>query len=247
MIARKAVNEKGEKAILITTRTYSNSTAKHVSYVYGVLYGINQNVIRCPYPDLNRRIDNFKWWQSEAEEIIKMLGKARKPDIYVGKLQYLKQQVISYCNFIGFEIPQMLNFILSISDKEGLKVYETEKAKFERRALGVDLKNWFEGKRPYGGNKKHYDLIRYCPQRKEFFTSGGVSVPYEIALDFYNKLKQGIHPDKVTFNKNLYYHIETWETGTLKIGCHYFRITHLLRMGYLVFESNYYANEKLAS
>lgn len=121
MIARKSTNKNGDTAILLTTRGYSNTTAKHIANVTDAVMYSGINVIKCAYPNENGHMENFNDWRSHLIEVVSGLSRSRKPEIYWKEIDKLRYYINSYCDFFELEIPDFLKELFSVKSKEDAK------------------------------------------------------------------------------------------------------------------------------
>src|SRR3569833_369914 len=80
MIARHVTNEKVERAILFTERTYSNTTAKHIKAVENAVSHLH--LIYVPDPALSRE-ELFNDWHVQMVNIAHLLVQSKLPVKYV--------------------------------------------------------------------------------------------------------------------------------------------------------------------
>lgn len=232
-IARIMTNEQGQEALLFTTRGYSNTTGKHISIVSAATRQYKK--IFCNNPK-GSHDENFKAWLSSCETIAKNLINARKPEKYLTEIAYNKRQAEQYCEFFGIDIPENLQNVFNISNKqEYLSLYEKqiefEKQEQKRRLreqkaqFKEQFKKWinYETDRLYTNYK--YDFLRIKENRIE--TTQAVQIPIEIAKRLYLSIKNG---SLSVGDKILNYSVD--KIGDeIKIGCHTFAKSYLLRFG----------------
>lgn len=232
-IARIITNEQGQEALLFTTRGYSNTTGKHISIVSAATRQYKK--IFCNNPK-GSHDENFKAWLSSSETIAKNLINARKPEKYLTEIAYNKRQAEQYCEFFGIDIPENLQNVFNISNKqEYLSLYEKqiefEKQEQKRRLreqkaqFKEQFKKWinYETDRLYTNYK--YDFLRIKENRIE--TTQAVQIPIEIAKRLYLSIKNG---SLSVGDKILNYSVD--KIGAeIKIGCHTFAKSYLLRFG----------------
>lgn len=232
-IARIMTNEQGQEALLFTTRGYSNTTGKHISIVSAATRQYKK--IFCNNPK-GSHDENFKAWLSSSETIAKNLINARKPEKYLTEIAYNKRQAEQYCEFFGIDIPENLQNVFNISNKqEYLSLYEKqiefEKQEQKRRLreqkaqFKEQFKKWinYETDRLYTNYK--YDFLRIKENRIE--TTQAVQIPIEIAKRLYLSIKNG---SLSVGDKILNYSVD--KIGDeIKIGCHTFAKSYLLRFG----------------
>lgn len=230
-------NDKGEQALLFTTRGYSNTTGKHISIVSAATRQYDK--IFCNNPKGTHE-ENFKAWLQYSENIASELIRARKPEKYLSIIEKNKEQAELYCKFFGIDIPQNLQNVFNISNKEEyLKLYE-KKIEFEKQEQKRKLKEqkiqfkeqfkkWLneETDRLYTNYK--YDFLRIKDDRVE--TTQAVKIPLELAKCLYLSIKNG---SLSVGDKILNYSVD--KVGKeIKIGCHTFTKPYLLRFGSQLF------------
>ena len=232
-IARIMTNEQGQEALLFTTRGYSNTTGKHITIVRSATR--QYKTIYCNNPK-GSHDENFKAWLSSSETIAKNLINARKPEKYLTEISYNKRQAEQYSEFFGIDIPENLQNVFNISNKqEYLSLYEKqiefEKQEQKRRLreqkaqFKEQFKKWinYETDRLYTNYK--YDFLRIKENRIE--TTQAVQIPIEIAKRLYLSIKNG---SLSVGDKILNYSVD--KIGAeIKIGCHTFAKSYLLRFG----------------
>lgn len=233
-IAKHIVNEQGQRAVLFTERTYSNTTAKHKRNVY--MSCKNDDIIYCQNPESSHE-QNFNCWYNLAYmDGATKLETARKPEIYLNILSMIESKAVKYAQFFGIEIPETLKAVFSIKDKsqyldyqhkanELAKIEAAKRLKEQKKQFKEQIKKWLnlETSRLYTNYK--YDFLRINENRIE--TTQAVQIPLAIGKKLYelikdNKLSVG---DKV-----LNYSVN--EIGKdIKIGCHTFKQSYLLKFG----------------
>lgn len=231
----KHVEFNGEKAVLFTLQTYSNTTAKHIHVVRQACRHLN--VIYC-YSINNDHLPNIEWWITQAEYKGGKLLNARKPEIYLNQLSQLRNEAQRYCNFFDLPMPIALERALNIQDKEQYSKYIEEQVAFIAAAKKEEekqlkkkhkaaLAKWLAGETNRLYVHDGFDYLRMSADNSEVETTQGVKVPYKAALFFYNKIKDGSLKvgDK----------LEDWtvnEVGKeIQIGCHTFKTDYLLKFG----------------
>ena len=210
-----------DKTLLFTERTYSNTTAKHISVVSHATSHINK--IYCYNPNASH-VDNFNYWLNNAEQLADKLKRANKPEIYISQLQQIDNKAKIYANYFSIAIPETLQSVLKVTNKAEILAYmetkaeliaaeKLEKEKRLKKEHLRELKEWknFEVNRMYQRNG--FDYLR--KNDTEFQTSQGVKIPIEIGLRLYNNLAAVKVNDKFldfTFNEITKKYIG--------IGCH---------------------------
>lgn len=232
-IAAIVNNSQGVEAMLFTFRTYSNTTSKQISIVRSATRQYNK--IYCFNPNYSHEA-NFIEWINLAEIEAFKLRKAKKPEIYLNELGRLSDQVNTYANYFGLEIPITLQAVLSIKDKkenleymskkdELIKIEVAQKMKAKKIEYKEQLKKWFnfETGRVYSGF--NLDFLRVNENRIE--TTQAVQIPVELAKRLHNKIKTNTLQ---VGEQLLNYRVD--EIGDIiKIGCHNFKRSYLLNFG----------------
>ena len=209
------------KTLLFTERTYSNTTAKHISVVSHATSHINK--IYCGNPNWNHT-DNFTYWLNVAEQLADKLKRANKPEIYINQLQQIETKATKYANYFSIAIPETLQSVLKVTTKTEILAYMENKAeliaaeklakeKAAKKEHQTNLKKWrkFETGRLY--TRAGFDYLR--KNDTEFQTSQGIKIPIEIGKRFYNNLAAVKINDKfLDFTVN-----EITKTY-IGIGCH---------------------------
>jgi hypothetical protein len=210
-----------EKTLLFTERTYSNTTAKHISVVGHATSHINK--IYCSNPNGSHE-NNFNVWLNIAEQLADKLKRANKPEIYISQLQQIENKAKIYANYFSIAIPETLQSVLTVTTKAEILAYMENKAELikaeklaKEKALKkehtTNLKNWrnFEIGRLY--QRDGFDYLR---KDAEFFqTSQGVKIPLEIGLKLYKNLANVKVNDKF-----LEYTVNEVTKQFICIGCH---------------------------
>jgi hypothetical protein len=235
----KHIELNGQKAVLFTTRGYSNTTSKHIAVVRQAASHLN--VIKCYNPNTTHE-ENFNRWKIDAELVAAKLPKAKKPEKYLNELEYINSQANKYAHFFGLELPANLTAILSIKDKNEYNTYHEQKTAIleaERLKKEAELKKqhkkalneWKTGKTNRLYIRIKTDYLRLNKENERIETTQAVQIPLELAKRLFysikeNTLKAG---DKVL-------NFEVNEVGTkVKIGCHTFTKKYLLQFGSQVF------------
>lgn len=236
-IAKHVINDAGKKATLFTERSYSNTTAKHISVVRQAARHLN--VIYCYNPD-NTHEQNFKCWLNDAEQSAEKLVKAKKPELYLSEISQIASKVNKYASFFSIPIPQTLQAILAIGNKSEYAAYAEKKSEYElaekkqaeknlQKRHKKELSEWLKGKthRLYVHNG--FDYLRVSDNGIE--TTQAVQIPLETAKGLYTAIKDNSLNVGAKFMQ-----YEVLETGkNIKIGCHNFKTDYLLKFGQTLF------------
>jgi hypothetical protein len=210
--------------LLFTERSYSNTTAKHIS---AALHAVSHKTkIYCAHPTGTHE-SNFNYWQAAAEGHLEKLKKANKPEIYLIQLERIKDKAKIYADWFKINIPATLEAALSITNKaEVVNYLETKRLLIEKEEARIkeenaikhakDLADWriFDRQRLY--SRDGFDYLR--KNKEGFETSQGVMIPLEVGLRFYNNISNVKPGDKF-----LSYDVNEVTDTDISIGCH--RIT----------------------
>jgi len=235
----KHIEKDGERAVLFTTRAYSNTTARHIAVVRHAASHLN--VIKCYNPNTTHE-ENFNRWKVDAELVAAKLPKAKKPEKYLNELEYINSQANKYAQFFGLELPAILTTILSIKDKNEYNAYHDQKTAIleaERLKKEAELKkqhkkaliDWKAGKTHRLYTRIETDYLRVNEEAARIETTQAVQIPMELGKRLYNSIKENTLKvgDKVL-------NFEVNEVGAkVKIGCHTFTKKYLLQFGSQVF------------
>jgi hypothetical protein len=209
------------KTLLFTERTYSNTTAKHISCVSYATSHINK--IYCGNPNWNHA-DNFGFWLINAEQLADKLKRANKPEIYISQLQQIETKATKYANYFNIAIPETLKSVLKVTTKAEILAYMENKAeliaaekivkeKAAKKEHQTNLKKWrnFEISKLY--QRDGFDYLR--KNNEQFETTQGVKIPLEIGLRLYKNLAAVKVGDKF-----LDFTINEITKKYIGIGCH---------------------------
>lgn len=211
------------ETLLFTENSYSNTTAKHINHVWHATS--HKNRIYC-YNPTGTHEENFKHWLYEAKDNIKKLSNARKPEKYLWELQRIKDKANKYANYFGIETPELLEYLLSITDKAETKEYlenkqkliEAEKKRKElelKKEHAKSLKKWRKFEQGTLYLRDGFDYLR--KDSENFQTSQGVKIPLAVGLRFYNSI---VNKTIKAGDKFLDYTISEVNNKLIKIGCH---------------------------
>lgn len=238
-IAKHVTNDKGEKAVLFTKSSYSNTTCKHINRVRRA--GNHLNFIYVPDPS-NGKVLNFEDWAKDATNIASNLVRAKKPEIYLNKLAKLKEEASVYAGFYGYEIPTSLGEILNISNAAQyveLNKVAIERAKKEealriariKKAAVKEVKEFREFKRTVVYNRAGKDYLRYNKESKRIETSQNVEIPAEIGKRFYKFVLETIKNGGCVANSCgqtiLQYEVKEINKDFVVIGCHHIELKEI--------------------
>ena len=223
----------GERVLLFTTRSYSNTTSKHVQLARNATSHIKK--IYCANPEASHE-DNFKAWINSAKISALKLAKAKKPEIYLNELNWTAREASKYADFFGINVPETLQTLVNMKDKAEYKEYAKKQAeetakeaqriiKERKKKFKESFKKWLSCEIPYLYERLGFDFLRLNDDRIE--TTQGVKIPIELAKRLYINIKTGTIKEG---DKLLNYTID--KVGAqIKIGCHTFQKSYLLKFG----------------
>lgn len=241
-IARHVKNAQGERAVLFTLRSYSNTTAKHLHIVRHACNHLN--VIYCFHPEYNHA-DNFSHWQSVAEGNAQKLRTARKPEKYLNEIEAQAVQARRYAEFFGLSLPETLQVAFAVSNAEEYHQYTVKKREIaikEQRAAQRRLQRKFKNelaKWLKGENKRLYtrfnrDYLRFNTITERIETSQNVEIPLRTGRTIYEAIKAGTLKVGDTVLDRYSVHAVN---GEIVIGCHTYPTAYLLEFGRELFEN----------
>lgn len=224
----KFVEFENKKVLLFTLDSYSKTTAKHISIVRQACSHIEKLYVESPKFSHN---ENFRSWEQKAYTITQAFQRAKKPEIYIRKLQEISNYVHKYAEFYNATIPDELIQLLNISSSsESVEYFKEINKKIEEDRIKNQLKRYKDSKAELKkwrtfeldkcwkqfGDGVYLRIIAY--QNTAFVeTSKDIKIPKDVALRFYNsfidnKLKVG--------SKFMDFKIDEVSTQHIKIGCH---------------------------
>lgn len=115
VIARKVNTPSGVK-ILLATRGYSNTTAKHTRLVYKVIAA--KDIIFCHNAAKGLEADNVQQFLNEFTQTQNKLQTARKPEIHLKNMLVIARRAKTYCEALSLELPVQLNDFLTLKTQK---------------------------------------------------------------------------------------------------------------------------------
>lgn len=232
-IAKHVDNGRGDSAVLFTTRSYSSTTAQHISIVRSACSHLNR--IYCYSPDELKSV-NFDHYRTEIESIATKLVRAKKPEIYLNEIDQVSATARKYAEFWGVPIPESLQEAMNISSKDSYAGYnerkqaaalieKTRREKELKKKHKEELKKWLSGESYSLYSRDGYDYLRVKDGRVQ--TSQRVELPIEMGKRLYQSIKE----DTLKVGDKILNYIVN-ETGAVyRIGCHTFTRKYLLEFG----------------
>jgi hypothetical protein len=227
----------GDK-VIFTTRSYSNTTAKHISIVRAACSHLAK--IYAPHVD-GRHSDNFDVWKRDIEQALNAMKTARKPEKYFEAVEHTKQQVNEYCKALNVKPPSDLKKLLALTFENAGELAKKQAAKEKRERENIINKGskifskyvnlWREGQsyeqiREQINDSNRAILQKYINMNDFTYlrvidgqveTSKGVKLPIDVAkryVDAYfnNAINKG---DRI-----LHYTVSNVNKAGIQIGCH---------------------------
>ncbi|OCX54230.1 hypothetical protein BEL04_08200 [Mucilaginibacter sp. PPCGB 2223] len=230
MIARHVKNDKGERAVLFTERTYSQTTAKHIAIVRNA--SSHLNLIHVADPALNKE-ELFNDWQERMISVAEKLADAKRPQKYATEIEKLYHEAERYADFFGYEMPELLVMAGNIRNSETFMAYltkdraerEAEKAEESERLKKLHaqrLKDWRAFKSNGTGSLDGWDYLRFLEQTCEVETTQRVIFTLFDAKALYRFIKDTIAKGSYSENSEQFlgYDIIEINKAYVRIGCH---------------------------
>lgn len=231
IIARHVVNYSGERAVLFTERTYSQTTAKHIAIVKGAASHLN--IIYVADPALSKD-DLFTEWRGRIITVAEKLANAKRPQKYATEIQTLYDEAQRYANFFGYPIPELLAEAGNIRNTETFRDYlakdkaerEAEEAEYNKRLKKTQkekLKAWRVFENNHFMSLDGWDYLRCNVQTCEVETTQRVSFSLDEGKALYGFInatiaKGGCGECGETFLGR--YPIIEVNKAFIRIGCH---------------------------
>lgn len=221
--------------VFFTTRSYSNTTAKHISLT---LHAINhKTVIYCYNPKNAARgihLENILQFEHSAKIISYDLAKSKKPEIYLSKINEQRRMLEAYANHFSLNLEDFSLFYVYIQSKEeGKEASEKEIKKLaelqakQAKELRSKVKKEIKLFRDFKINNLQYrdgfDFLRYNPNKEAIETSQGVLIELPIAKKLYTQIIETIKTGNCTLcGENFMdrYEIKEISPKQIVIGCH---------------------------
>jgi hypothetical protein len=233
-IAKHVTNKKGKRAVIFTTRSYSNTTAKHISATRGAISHMDKIYVYNPEASTEKNI--YEAIQSIKAELTG-LRNARKPEKYINPAESVYSDLKKYCEFYSIKIPKEATKLIEEAKsgkyaeylvKEAKRIERANKQR-EARELKREkerLTKWrnFDGVDINLNNLIiEGDFLRYNRNSKRVETSKGIEVPVEIAKKSHQWIKKTVKAGGCVGDckyKILDFTVNTVSNDLIKIGCH---------------------------
>lgn len=237
-MAKHIKNKKGEKALLFTTRTYSKTTAKHLSILRSATNHLN--ILFCFNPNFEPQ-RNIEEAEREIKNVLTGLEKARKPEKYILEAEQIQTRVKKYADFFGLKTKSIDKLIESAKGGKYAEMLKKERKAKERREekerkeaqikFLETLNKWraFEIGTIYG-RPFDCDFLRFNKETKRIETSQGVEIPEEIGKRAFDWIiKTEICAGDCNY-KVLDYEVKELNANFVRIGCHKIEIEEVKQL-----------------
>ena len=231
IIARHVKNDKGERAVLFTERTYSQTTAKHIAIARGA--SSHLNIIYVADPALDRD-ELFTDWRGRIITVAEKLTVAKRPQKYATEIENLYHEAQRYADFFGYEMPELLVQAGNIRNSEQFLAYltkdraerETEAIAYNKRlkkAQKLKLKAW----RAFENNSfmtlDGWDYLRCNVKTCEVETTQRVTFSLDEGKALYRFIEATNAKGSYAYNSEKFlgqYPIIEINKTYIRIGCH---------------------------
>lgn len=230
-IAKHVENEAGKRVVLFTNRSYSNTTATHISVVSSACSHLDKIIVSNPNDSFN---GNMNALRNSVKNTLAGLVNCRKPEKYISPAENLIEDGKKYAEFLGKEFSADISDILENAKNGTYKEYlekereRIEKEKQEREAKEIkeakkQLTKWRKGKIAlFYGRLLDRDYLR-INSKGQIQTSQNIEIPVEIAKRANKWIKIMLNGEGCIGNcdyKILDYEVKEVNKDFIHIGCH---------------------------
>ncbi len=251
-IARHVVNAKGEAGILLTTRSYSNTTSKHIHIVRMAIHGNGVPVFHIYNVERDAKQQAEAFSEAVESETKACFGPTGRFRASAWKdLQTLVSQANAYAEFFGvrkrWEMPADTESIKAAIVKDAQRKERAEKKQAKARAKQAaerhakqlqSLEDWKAGKAVDCYYFDHDIPTALRVVNGEVETSKGATFPVSHAargLEFVRAhIGKGWKRNGHTFHLGNYAIDEIDLNGNVKAGCHYVEYAEIERIAPLL-------------
>lgn len=241
-IARITENKAKDKTIFtdreicfFTLRTYSNTTAKHISVTRQAsshkdrLYMAN-----IPLNDMDIDNDfhncNLDVWRNSIEANLKKLLTARKKEIYYAEISRIQAEMKRYISYFSVKVDKKTKLLLQdvTSSNDAIEYIKKEEVRIKadrvkrenqaKKLFAESLTKFRSGEiNRLQTNQSGFDYLRYNVNKDQFETSQDINIPAVIGLRFYNNCILSTCNECTTF---LGYPVKEITKDYVHVGCH---------------------------
>jgi hypothetical protein len=238
LIAKLVTNQRGERAVLITGRTYSRSTSAHVTIVRNASNHLDKLAV--PDPDLSKE-DLFEKWYGEIRNIADSLAGARKPQKHILEIGRVFDEAKRYADFFGYEVPEVLVKAGEIrnsgqyhdllqQERELRKVQEKRAQAEALRLQKLKLKGWRKFEIHYVSTADGFDYLRFNKANQTIETTQRVEFSLAAGRQLYGLVLTNIQKGGCTHCGETFlgrYSITEINDKFIRVGCHKVSLTEI--------------------
>lgn len=188
--------------VLFTTRKYSNTTAKHISYVQGACS--HKDIIYCYNPEQaynGIHGENIKNFEAIARNISNSLVSAKKPQKYIDQISRERNLFEKYCAFFKLNVKKVIKdyqlYALFTESKEHDSFLRAKAAKDtarrNKKRQAMLQKQWETQIKEWRAHERHEvtvvngntAILRISEDETMIETSKGIRIPRAAAERFY--------------------------------------------------------------
>lgn len=205
--------------VLFTLRSYSNTTAKHISYVRSAASHLTKvyckDVVAASF---GNHSDNVKYWLDNINRIAQSLPKAKKPEKYFSLIEFEKSQLNAYLCYFGIKLNatqlKSISFTNVAEFKDAVIAAQKEQAKADEAKLKAGKKVFEARNNAWHNNIANFEHGFTAKQKEagnfyfqsiggwnsnttmlrfngtEIETSKGIKMPVDVAKRYYSFYKR---------------------------------------------------------
>ena len=246
-----AFSNKGSNVVYFTTRGYSSSTSKHLSYARSALSHFD--IIYCYDPFSAREGNhskNLEDFENRAKYPAQKLVRARKPEIYLSEIASIRAEFEAYVEHFKIAKKYYKKFVyLFIQSKEGgteatekeRKAIEREKRRREKQARidnAAEIEEFMNFERARIYTRIGIDYLRYNPTNEMIETSQAVRIDKSEAERLYKWVLRTIEQGGCTGCNEIVdgmYKVSSVSKEFFTVGCHTIPMSEVYRVGKQLF------------
>ena len=226
-IAKHVTNATGQRALLFTSRGYSNTTAKHISIARSATSHLNKIFCANPAESIDQNMYSFLKEVENCFRCVEIAKQQRTKLKLFSEIEYIKNKVTVFCDFYAIDIQKNYSKLYEAlnTNFDGLDEYRDKAKKLDEAQKKADLKEklkkhkdqlnkWRNGEVYSLYLHNGFDYLR--KEGENLRTSQGVQISLQCAKSLYNNLGPNLIGQKV----NDMYEINEVNKDFIKIGCH---------------------------
>lgn len=222
------------RVVLFTTRSYSNTTSKHIACVRSACSHMDKVYCYDPKAAFRGNHDeNIQNFESVCKGIAARLSRANKPSIYLDQIAEQRDMLNKYVTYFNIDIKSLGLSYVFIESKD-MSIEATEKARIireekERKATEERAKRAAKDMRNFRAFKLQSvytidgAILRYNKDTQRIETSKGIEIPVKIAERAFKwiikTLKSGGCEGECKY-KILDFEVTALNSKLLIVGCH---------------------------